>query len=470
LPADAADGLLTGSARTDYRYDEEFSNSQVDVWFDTRAYYRNWEGSARLRIHQTIGDRDDFSIEEIDRRHLAFVLPELSILAGNYYVTFGNGIILRTLEQRFITLNRVDRAFNLDRNLDGVRVRSETGPLRLTFVSGKPHLQELSGSGGATEIELDDLLQGGEGVLRTGEYLDLGFAYLLYETPAGSGDDRETEDFVSYRGQARWRALVGSLEYGEKRHRPLTPRGIARYARVEGGIDAVGVSLEWKSYRNFFFAYNELPTLVRTHESVLLNRATHVLLPDDERGIQTEIIYSPGLFTTALLNVSGSQGSDDNPGREFREVYLEGRTELEGRGGGRLGLDWARDRTKFPKVENRWTVALELEKFVSSEHAVILDIDLQAVETNFSEYSNQLLQLAYSRAGLLTAAFIAEHSTNRTLKKRDWFSGNLDVRLSQFHDITVWYGSRPAGIVCSGGFCFNSDAFEGFEARLLSRF
>ena len=56
---------------------------------------------------------------------------------------------------------------------------------------------------------------------------------MLRETPAGSGDDREIEDLVSYRGQARWRTLVGSLEYGEKRHRPLTPRGIARYARLE---------------------------------------------------------------------------------------------------------------------------------------------------------------------------------------------------------------------------------------------
>ena len=51
----------------------------------------------------------------------------IEVWAGNYYQTLGNGLILRALEQRFVTLNRVDRAFNLDRNLDGVRVRAGHG-------------------------------------------------------------------------------------------------------------------------------------------------------------------------------------------------------------------------------------------------------------------------------------------------------------------------------------------------------
>ena len=228
------------------------------------------------------------------------------------------------------------------------------------------------------------------------------------------------------------------------------------------------MSLEWKSYRNFSSLYNELPTLVRTHESVLLNRSTHVLLPDDERGIQAEVVYAPSLFTTLLLNLAGSEGSAANPGRDFREVYVEGRSEVEGVGGGRLGLDWARDLYK--PVNDRWTAALELEKFVGGDKSLILDVELQAVDTGWSEHTNQLLQLAVSRAGLLTVALTGEHSTDRALEKRDWYSVNLDLRLSEAHDFTVWYGFRPAGIVCSGGFCFFSEAFEGLEARLLSRF
>jgi hypothetical protein len=470
LPAVSAPetAFLNGSARADYRHDEDLSVSQVDVWFDTRAYYRNWEASARLRIHQTIGDPDDVSIEDIDRRHVAFVLPELDILAGNYYVTFGNGVILRTLEQRFVTLNRVDRAFNLDRNLDGLRVRTETGPVRLVLVSGKPDVEELAGSFECLRIARDDLLQGGEGTLSVWRHLDVALGYLLYDTPdPGPTDARETEDLISYQVRGEWRSLAGAFEYGEKRHRPVTPRGIARYARVEGGWSSLGVSLEWKSYRNFFFCYNELPTLVRTHESVLLNRATHVLLPDDERGIQAEAVYAPSLFTTLLLNLAGSEGSAI-PGREFREVYLEGRSEVEGVGGGRLGLDWARDRTKL--VEDQWTAAVELEKFVGSDKSLMLDLELQAVDTGRSEHTNQLLQLAVSRAGLLTVALTGEHSTRRSLEKRDWYSVNLDLRLSQAHDVTLWYGSRPEGIVCSGGFCFFSEAFDGLEARLMSRF
>ena len=121
-------------------------------------------------------------------------------------------------------------------------------------------------------------------------------------------------------------------------------------------------------------------------------------------------------------------------------------------------------------MEDQWTAALELEKFVGGDKSFILDLELQAVDTGRSEHTNQLLQLAASRSGLLTMALTTEHSTRRGLEKRDWYSANLDLRLSQAHDLTLWYGSRPAGIVCSGGFCFFSEAFEGLEARLMSRF
>lgn len=470
----ADDILVNGSSRIDYRYDQDSGVSGVNAWFDAWAFYRNWEGSARLRINQAIGDADGEDFQEIDRRHLAFVTSDLDITAGNYYDTFGNGIVLRTLEQRFVTLSRVDRAFNLDRNLDGVRVRGELGPIRLTALSGAPNVQELSGPGGVTRFDRDDLIQGTEVVGNLWQHLDLAWAYVLYESPSPSDPDlREQEDLTSYWARGIWRGLSGSFEYAEKRHRPESPRGFARYGGVQAAVGGLGTSLEFKSYRNFLFPYHELPSLVRTHDTVLLNRATHVVLPDDERGFQLETLFSPNLDTALLFNLSASNGSDDNPDRKFTEVFLQGRHEIEAFGAGRLALDWARDQTKFPEVRKQWTAALELEKFFSGGHSGILDIDVQAVETTLSEYTNQLAQLIYSRAGRVTVAAIAEHTTNpleKQQQQQEHFSGSLDVRVSGHHDLTVWYGSRPAGIICSGGFCFFSEAFEGLEVRLLSSF
>lgn len=447
-------------------FDIQDDATNADLWLESRASWRWLEGAARLRVHRSSGIAGDAGDESLDRRHLTLRLPDASVTAGNFYETFGNGLVLRTLEQRFVTLNRVDRAFNLDRNLDGVRVRAERGPVRLTALRGTLKSLETYGTGGSQPFPPDDRLWGGEGVLAAGGLAELGLAYVEHSTAVGGG--REREDLVSVRGSWNWNGLGGTVEVAGKRHLPDTPRGTARYARLEGSWGRFGVSLEGKSYRNFVFDADELPSLVRTQESVLLNRATHVLLPDDERGLQAEVLYAPDLFTTFTLNLAGSEGAASP--RIFRETYLEARTEREGLGAGRLGMDWARDLTKFPAVRNRWTSALELEKFVGERGSVIADLELQAVESGIGDLTNQLLQLGYSRAGRWTLTVTGEHTTDPSASKRDWLFANLDLRLTQNHDLTLGYGSRPAGIVCSGGFCFQSPAFDGAELRWLGRF
>ena len=480
-PAFASDLLVNGSSRVDYQYFRsappgiatvlDDGSTNLDVWFDTRLFYGDWEASARLRVHEATGILGDLPFEDIDRRHLAMVRPDLEVLAGNYYTTFGNGIILRTVEQRFVSLNRVNRPLQLDRNLDGVRLRAERGPLRVVLVSGTPKQQEISPLGIAAEGTSNDLLQGGEAVAFS-QFGELGFAYLQSDMVDSSVVNvfRRFEDLVSYRGRFTLGPVTGEAEYAEQRPRsPGEAKGQARYARVEGAMGSLGWTLEGKSYRDFGFLHNQPPTLVRTHESVLLNRGTHVLLSDDERGIQGEFIYSPSIDSSVLLNLAGSEGAV-NEGRDFREVYVEGRAESHSLGAARIGLDWSRDLTKFPGIEDRWTVALELERFLNAENAIILDIELQSSDTILGQTTQQLLQLGFSRAGKWTVTLAGEHGNDRTLEKRDWLFATFDIRVSDRHDLTLGYGTRPAGIICSGGFCFESPAFDGAEFRLLSRF
>ena len=151
-------------------------------------------------------------------------------------------------------------------------------------------------------------------------------------------------------------------------------------------------------------------------------------------------------------------------------MYLEGRTERDDLGAARLALDWARDEIRT--VENRWTAALEVEGFLDSRNTVVMDLELQAEETAFAEVTRQLLQVGFSHAGrwTVTVTVTGERSNDRFLSKRNWLFAAADVRLSSRHDLTVGYGSRPAGIVCSGGFCFEAPEFDGAEVRLLSRF
>jgi len=488
LPAAALPVLFTGSGRLDGGYLRRAPASgtgvedgavTLDGWFDLRALAEGWDAAARLRIEEASGIDDRPSRETIDRRHLAFRSSRLEVRAGNFYTTFGNGLVLRTLEQRFVTLNRTDRAFNLDRNLDGVRVRADLGPVRLTALSGAPGGTVLSATatGGAEDIPSDDLLQGGDLTFAPVDGADLGVSYLRAElaSPDRLWEGREEEDLVSYRVRAGGEAFSGEFEYAEIRPGAAITAGSffrggsARYLRLEGGAGALGVSLEAKNYKGFGgFPYNQPPTLVRTHESVLLNRATHVLLADDERGFQIEGFYAPGLFTSVTLNVAGADDARGSRGRRFREVFLSGRTEREDLGALRLDLDWSRDRVKF--VENRRTVAVEAERFLAAGYSAVVDAEIQSVDSRFGDHTDGLLQLALARAGRWTVSVTGEHTGARASRKREWLFASLDLRVSEHHDLTLGYGSRPAGLVCSGGFCFVSPEFDGAEFRLLSRF
>jgi hypothetical protein len=201
---------------------------------------------------------------------------------------------------------------------------------------------------------------------------------------------------------------------------------------------------------------------------VLLNRSTHVANLEDEHGIQVEATWGPGGYTEVTANVSSADDSRTRSTARYREVFAQLRTEFDGVGAGRLDLDWSEEGLKL--VRNRWTAALELEGFVTEVYSVILDTEVQSVDSELGDYASLLGQLAVSRAGAWTASVTAEHTTDPFAVKDTFVFASVDLRLHANHDLTLGYGSRPAGLVCSGGFCFESPRFQGAEFRLLSRF
>ena len=485
----AAGPLITGSGRTDAAWVREAPEellrvedgaTNLDGWYELRAIDTNWDAAARLRLHLSSGVEQDTDITDLDRRHLAIRSGGIEAWAGNFYSTLGNGIILRTLEQRFVTLSRVERAFNLDNNLDGVRLTGEYGPGKLILFSGKPSRTFLApdGAGGTTQVAVDDLLQGADGNLDVTRYVTLGAGYVQANltSPDGFYAGRSEMDLASGRATARYAGWEASFEYAELRptgalrDSAFARDGFARYGRLTGPLGPVGISAEYKSYRRFdSYRYNQPPTAVRTHDAVLLNRNTHVVLLNDEKGFQVEGTWSPGLFTEIIGNVAASNRHEADPFFEYREVYLSARHELEDVGAGRIDLDWQRDRIKFH--ENVWTGLAEAEKFLADGWSVVGEVELQWIESNLGEdYAWQFVQVSLARAGRWTLAVSAEHTDQPARDRTAWFFATLTATVNRNHDVTLGAGTRPAGLVCSGGFCFDAPAFDGVELRLLSRF
>ena len=50
------------------------------------------------------------------------------------------------------------------------------------------------------------------------------------------------------------------------------------------------------------------------------------------------------------------------------------------------------------------------------------------------------------------------------------FSWNASARISDGNEAVLFLGRRRGGLACTAGTCYVVQPFEGFEARLVSRF
>src|SRR5262249_50073801 len=139
----------------------------------------------------------------------------------------------------------------------------------------------------------------------------------------------------------------------------------------------LAVSAEWKDYTRFRLGYNDPPSLVREQSFVLLNRTTHVLDADDERGYQIEGSYRVADLGAITLNDSRSDGlvTLSLPPRRYSEIYgevhltpraLHGVEATVFADGGRDEFVGIRQRNAFGgsgtiRLPRRISVALDLE-------------------------------------------------------------------------------------------------------------
>ena len=209
---------------------------------------------------------------------------------------------------------------------------------------------------------------------------------------------------------------------------------------------------------------------MKTHSFVLLNRHTHSLNAKDEIGYQFESYFSPNPSTTITLHASGADNLDNDERQRFREYFFESRNEWDEQAISRVLIDYSRDRLLGDL--NRWTLASEVDYFLNARNSLLFDAQLQNIdnENNLNgKYWNMLVLLAFSRSPFMTMSAQYEHTTNVSSEKSNWFSGTLNLKVGQHHDVILTAGSRPAGLVCSGGICFQVPEFEGVELRWNAR-
>ncbi len=447
---------LSFKNQTEYSYWLDSKRNVWENWTDLTYQYDFVRAGLRFEINNPPDPyifTQPYLVQknELTYRFLEINYKWLSARIGNFYTTFGRGLILRSYENRDL---------RVDNNIDGMQLKIKNKGFNVQAFMGK----------------MRDLYNRREEILYG---FDTGYNLLSYFQIGGSiliqNHEENMENVWSLHTHfaRQWWDLY--LELAQ----PSWNNKFSTYAALSLTIGQFALTGEIKSYSDLFFEnkyridYATAPVLCREHSYTLLNRHPHVLNMNDEKGYQVETIWFPDESWQVILNYSITQNQSSR--RLFEEYYGEISFptiihNLEGV----VAIDWKYDAAT---TTDNITLLTDVYYNLDSHNQVHFSLQHQhATNTNNKgEYDTELLLLEYSHSPWLTLALVGEYTNENQLRnvyldRNTWFYGNVIFSFQGRHQLSILYGTRQEGFVCLGGVCRYEPEFMGIEIKLTNRF
>jgi hypothetical protein len=450
---------VSASNQLEFSSDRKTHRDIFHNWTDLDLNYGIYSANLRYEAHQP----DDWGVswEKLSFRNVQLSSEFLQLTAGNYYVIFGRGLILRSYENRDL---------RHDNNLDGVKGVIEFEGFNLTL---------LGGTAMGRYERLSDPLHAADGRVAVTDWMTAGGTYLrTHITDFG---------LVRLGGGNVGLSLPHMDLYGEyarkyNPHLTYTPEeGEGIYASANVYTAGLGLALEYKDYDDLNFSnpnqnvsLNNPPPLAKEHMYTLLNRHSYEPALVDERGIQAELTSSPVEGLSVLANYSRTTDHEDE--LIFSEAYGEFEYDYADRATVKAGFSRQENRQEEGDPV-RLAPVIDLAYYISESDNI--NFILEHLYTDKFEdkltYYNQILSLSFSRSQTGSITLTHERTTEWEVSenwegRKDWFIATVDLSLGENHNLSLGVGSRRKGKVCAGGVCVDKPALDGFEIKLLSRF
>ena len=427
------------------------------------------------------------------QRYIHYRRGRLQAAAGHFYAIAGSGLLAHAFElPGVISEDRgARRRYQIVRDLDGFHLRysgdkGEVQLLRGTPVNSTvpPKLTGMDRRQGT--------VQGGSARWNIAEHFAVGAAGLRY---TGQASDEGGAGLNARLRLAPWLKRWGIAEayaelYGEYAQRSIEwsrffslDRDLSRalYLSASTGSGAWGLSLEYKDYQGFNIdQINNPPTLVREHDAYLLNRQTHDLLADDEKGLQAEITYvlpKGQVLTTNYTratrrNLAGSADDED-----LRELFLQVESPIGDDIDARIFAD--RHHNRILGDERSLTFGSLFDWRTSSGYSFTFDLQYKDINRTFGDlvfpHENAFLSIETQHINGLAAALQVQRS-NDALETGDefdgptyWLSISLNWQINERHSANLFWGKRRSGLACTAGTCYEVLGFDGIEIRLVNQ-
>ena len=469
-----------------------------NIYGQINLMYSRQNLSFGMRYENFNSSENPRSFDHLAQRYAEWQNGTFTIRAGNFYTTLGRGLLLRAFELPNVIFEQRQfrRRYSYYRDLDGFLAEAKWQNVELKVLSGKP-------LNNAFPPELDSFdrrngtVRGGQIIIRPFQWFMIGDAFL--HTSSG---DRPDMDMNSLFGQWTLSKLL--------RQRGLTRATLKLYfehARSNSNLDnffstskknphatyvglnfsykKFGFSAELKDYRDFENGLNLPPILYKEHGYYLLNRSTHELLSDFERGYQVEISYRPTKNIFLVGNMSFAENDLSFRKVEFVDRFIEATIHWAEKLSTKTFYDWSKDEIKAEI--SRKTGGFDIEWALTRVYALNMEFQHQSIESQFGQtlkeqHQNSFSSLTFSRSPSFSVSLLVNRSTDpietddartpfkieRDAKYWPGFAASLQINMA--HEVNFFYGKRRGGLVCLSGTCYEVLPFEGLELRWVAHF
>jgi Family of unknown function (DUF6029) len=392
---------------------------------------------------------------------LQYKSKNVEIKLGNAYETIGRGNILRSYEiPSSILEDKVFRSRSyFYKDILGGSIKFSTDKFSVKLLGGKP---------------LDNLIQPTESLQnRRAETvfainpevkiktLKIGSGLMSYANPQDK-DRLFLTNYASY-------GFKKSSIYVELSNQLKETNSYALYAGFNFSSGNFGGAIEIKDYKNFLIGtgINQPPALVREHIYRVLNRSTHVLLPQNESGLQAEFFYTKDNHQLTF-NQTIAQ-NDFGKKSLYAESFLEYQFDNDNGETFKTFIDYTQDEFKNEEHRISWGAQRD---FSIKTKKLKAEVEIQTFSRQNTQVTNQVYGLTFFPINNLNVSPVLEVTNDPFLTDNTRYFLGVYSRyvIKSKYTLQAFVGERRGGPACNAGICYEVLDFRGAELKGVIRF
>ena len=453
-----------------------------------------------LRLETFNSSNLERKYEKCSQRYLEWQKDCFKLRIGNFYGILGRGLVFRAFELPGIIhedqINRV--RYGLTKDVDGFMIETNWDFLQMTLLRGEFQNSLIPLTQDENSRSLG-LVEGGQIKIIPKYWLTTGAAYVRY-TPVAAPSFEVGSGLFRLSLEPILRKISNNLlldfygEYAQKQAGKDNFLSLsdsyshALYFSANFIYKNFGLSMEHKDYHDFNFFINDPPPSVREHSFYLLNRTTHALLPEDEKGNQFEATYTFENGTTFIANYTRGENKPPFLTKTiFEEKFFEANVFLSENIMTKIFFDKSKDEYFTKLNDDRTTGGITVDWQFDAWHSLNFDIQAQKTKKMYEfapdkdSFVDFYGSIGITKSPKFSIAVEIQQTTDpeetddpvtfqnvETEPKKIW-AINTSYQISDEHEVFIFYGERRSGWTCTSGTCYPVLAFKGFEVRLISR-